>query len=129
MTVHGVCTAQTKLCTDFIEDSFTGHVLKEHIDVNAFTSIYERSHPARIDTLAEPVRGNVSESIKLAINDNVIVMRKVNPVRSNQFRCLQRRLNAILFGFKITVNNGVHVLLERDGLAFSTVQELVKKLV
>ena len=129
MTVHCVSTAQAKLCTDFIEDGFTGHVFKEHINVDAFTSIHERSHPARIDTLAESVRGNISKGVKLTINDNVVVMRKVNPVRSNQFRCLQRSFDAVLFGFKITVHNRVHVLLKRDGFALSTVQELIEKLV
>ena len=128
VAVHSVGTAHTKLCTDFIVYSFTGHVFKEHIDINTFTGIDEGSNPTSIYTLVVPGRRDVGEGIELTVNDDIVVMREINPFGSNQFGSLQGGLNPLHFRLRIAVNNRLHMVMEAYRLALAAVQKLVEQL-
>ena len=128
VAVHCIGTAHTKLCTDFIVYSFTRHMLKEHIDINTFTGIDEGSNPTSIYTLVVPSGRDVGEGIELTVNDDIIVMREINPFGSNQFGSLQGGLYPLHFRLRIAVDDRLHMVMEAYRLALAAVQKLVEQL-
>ena len=128
MAFHSISAAQTKLGTDFVVNRFTGLMLKEHIHIYAFASVYESSNPTSVHPLIISSRWNVGKGVELAIDDDIVIVGEVNPVRRNQFRRVQRSFHAFLIRFGIALNDGRDVVVERNSLTLAAVQHLIKQL-
>lgn len=103
-------------------------MFEENIHINTLASVDEGGNPASIDTLIVAGGRDIGEGVELSINDNIVIMGKINPVRRNQFRRVQRSFHAFLIRFGIALNDGRDVVVERNSLTLAAVQHLIKQL-